>query len=85
MGEDSKVQILSNDLIRRLMNNSEDLGAGAKREIVDSYAKKLRTSGWSVEQTRRIIVNGIKGYESKRRRCIEQGRRLHRSSEESMG
>ena len=85
MGEDSKVQILSNDLIRRLKNNSEDLGAGAKRKIVDQYAKKLRTSGWSMEQTRRIITNGIKGYESMRRRCVEQGKRLHKSSEESKG
>ena len=41
MGEDSKIQILSNDLIRRLKNSSEELGEGAKVEIVDNYTQKL--------------------------------------------
>ena len=40
MGEDSKVQILSNDLIRRLSNCSVDIGAEEKRRIVDKYGQK---------------------------------------------
>ena len=31
-------------------------------------------------QLRKIVANGIKGYENKRRRCIKEGRRLHSSS-----
>ena len=53
-------------------------------EIVDDYARKLLTSGFSVYQTRRILVNGIKGYENKRRRCLAKRTRLHRSSKESL-
>ena len=52
---------------------------------MDDYAKKLRTSGWSKELTRRIILNGIKGYEGKQRRCKTQDRELHRSSKDSQG
>ena len=85
MGEDAKLQILSNDLIRRLRNSSEELGKGAKIEIVDNYAQKLANSGFRGEQLRRIITNGIRGYEGKLRRCKEQGRRLHRSSTDSQG
>ena len=85
MGEDSKLQILSNDLIRRLKNNAEELGDGAKVKIVDDYSQKLLNSGFRGEQLQRIITNGIKGYESKLRRCREQGRKLHRSSTDSQG
>ena len=49
---------------------------------MDDYAKKLRTSGWSKELTRRIILNGIKGYEGKQRRCKTK---VHRSSKDSQG
>ena len=41
MGEDSKIQILSNDLIRRLSNCGLDIGAKKKRRIVDKYGQKL--------------------------------------------
>ena len=85
MGEDSKLQILSNDLIRRLKNNAEELGEGAKVKIVDDYSQKLLNSGFRGEQLQRIVTNGIKGYESKLKRCMEQGRKLHRSSTNSQG
>ena len=85
MGEDAKVQVVSNDLVRRLLNNSEELGAGSKVEIVDNYSQKLSNSGYRGEQLKRIILNGIKGYEGKVRRCRNNGRKLHRSSIDSMG
>ena len=85
MGEDSKVQIVSNDLIRRLQNNSESLGVEAKLQIVDEYSQKLANSGYKGEQLKKIICNGIKGYENKLRRCQREGRKLHRSSVDSQG
>ena len=39
MGEDSKMQVLSNDLSRRLMNSSEELDQGAKVKIVQGTRK----------------------------------------------
>ena len=85
MGEDAKVQIVSNDLVRRLLNNSEDLGAESKREIVNNYSQKLVNSGYRSEQVRRIILNGMKGYEGKRQRTLKNGTKLHRSAEDSLG
>ena len=83
MGEDAKIQILSNDLVRRLKNSSEELGKGAKIDNVDIYMQKLLNSGYQGEILQRIITNGIKGYENKLRRCKEEGRNLHRSSTDS--
>ena len=85
MGEDAKIQTVSNDLRRRLLHNSEAMGAGSKKRVVDQYAQKLRNSGYEIEQVRRIIFNGIKGYENKRRRSNEMGWKLHRTSLDSMG
>ena len=85
MGEDAKIQVLSNDLVRRLKNNSEELGMGAKVKIVDDYTQKLLNSGYKGEQLKRIITNGIKGYENKVRMCREQGVKLHRTSTDSQG
>ena len=85
MGEDAKIQVVSNDLIRRLQNNSEELGGGEKVRIVNDYTQKLANSGYRGEQLKKIVVNGIKGYESKVRRCREQGRGVHRTSVDSRG
>ena len=83
MGENTKQQILSQDMIRRLRNTSESLGAGAKIAAVDQYTQKLINSGYSREQVARIIVNGIKGYEGMRRRRIKEGRKLRSTAAQS--
>ena len=84
MPEDQKIRCLSNDLIRRMSNTSELLEDGLRREIVDSYGQKLVNSGYGVEQARRIVVSGLKGYESK---LVESrkvgGRPLHLKAKES--
>ena len=80
MGENTKAQILSQDMIRRLLNTSESLGAEAKKKVVDDYSQKLMNSGYSREQAAKMIVNGIKGYESMRKRRIAEGRELRRTA-----
>ena len=60
MNENVKLQVLSNDMVRRLLNSSEVLGSSEKARVVDMYAQKLMNSGYSREQVVRIIVAGIK-------------------------
>ena len=76
MNENTKIQVVSNDLVRRLLNSSEELGSKEKARIVDQYGQKLLDSGYSREQTIRILVAGIKGFEGKVERCRKEGRRL---------
>ena len=84
MDENAKMKILANDLTRRLLNTSESLGMDAKIRVVDHYSQKLINSGYGLEQVRRIVVNGIKGYERRVKESkIEGGRRLHRTAGES--
>ena len=60
MEENSKNQILSNDLVRRLGNVDDQQNKEMIKTVVDSYSQKLLTSGYSRVQTRRIILNGIR-------------------------
>ena len=84
MEENVKLKIVSNDLVRRLCNSMEELGSEEMKRIIDGYGQKLLSSGYSLEQSRRIVVNGIKGYEGRKRRCEAQGRKLKRTAKESM-
>ena len=49
------------------------------------FYQKLLNSGYRGEVLQRIITIGIKGYETKLRRCVELGSKLHRSSTDSQG
>ena len=80
MNENVKNQILSQDMIRRLMNTCENVGAETREQVVDQYAQKLINSGFSKEQTKRIVINGIRGFEGKRRRRAKEGRELRRTA-----
>ena len=83
MGENVKVQIVAQDLVRRLSNTMEALGSKEKARVVDEYAQKLLNSGYEEYQVRRIIVSGIKGFEGKKLRHERQGWRLRRTAAES--
>ena len=68
------------NLVRRLLNTREEASSNIKAGVVDHYA---RNSGYDINQTRRIILEGVKGYFSKLRRRKLSGRRIHYISEES--
>ena len=86
MEENAKMKTLANDLTRRLLNTCELMGNGVRVGIVDEYSKKLLTSGYRLDQVRKIILNGIKAYERKLKESkMPGGRKLHRNAGESSG
>ena len=54
------------------------MGRREKWRIIDSYAQKL-----DVPQVRRILVNGVRGYENRKLRHMKDGQRLRRTAKES--
>ena len=81
MPEDSKIRSLTNELVRRLLRTRESMGDGIKTRIIDDFAQKLLNSGYSIFQTRNIIVAGLKGYEKLLRKSrMPGGWKLHRTS-----
>ena len=83
MEENAKMGILGNEVVRRMLNIVGDNMEGVRRDVIDEYAVKILTSGYSVEQTRRIILSGLRGYEAKVKRRMEGGIPLYRTSEDS--
>ena len=80
MDENQKMQILSQEAVRRMLNTSEDMDEKTRRDIIDKLGQKMMTSGYSIQKTRRAIHNGIKYYETKKRRCQEESKPLYRNA-----
>ena len=83
MGENLKVQILTAEVIRRLANTADGVDKEDYAEIVDRIAQKMINSGYGEDQTRRIIVAGIKGWRSKVDRRSKDGTKLRRTAKDS--
>ena len=47
MSQNPKIQCLSNDMVRRLLNTKEELPSTYREEIVEKYGRKLFSSGYS--------------------------------------
>ena len=45
--------------------------AEEKERIVNGYSQKLTNSGYRWDQVRKICLDGIRGYERKKKRCAE--------------
>ena len=56
LDENSKSQILANELMRRMGNTDQRQVDSVKGEVVDQFSMKVLTSGYSLSQTRRIAL-----------------------------
>ena len=83
MGENQKVQILTQEFVRRLANTKEDLPREEYQTILNMFCQKMYNSGYKEDQIRRVVIAGIRGWGGKTTRCKEQGMRLRRPARES--
>ena len=83
MQENQKIQSLTNEVIRRLLNTGGGVTNEVRRGILDNFGVKLLTSGYSIEQARRITLAGIRGFERKIERRKKEGKPLYRTAKES--
>ena len=60
MGENQKLQVLTQEVIRRLGNTYEGLVNEDYTRIIDDFCQKLFKSGYKEDQIRRIIVAALK-------------------------
>ena len=80
-----KINILSNDLVRRLFNTKETISQSRKDEIVDEFSLKLLRSGYSIPSSRQILISGIRCFQRKVYHAKESGVPLHRSAQSTLG
>ena len=83
MSERQKINILSNDVIRRLSNmNVEKEEEGERIRIVDHFTSQLKKSGYSRGKSREIVVAGVKGWIRKRKE--EEGKSFYRGAQSTL-
>ena len=73
MEENSRNQILANELVRRLGNTDTRQSSALMGEVVDQFSKKILTSGYNLKQVRKISINGIRGWERKLEKSKKRG------------
>ena len=84
MGENQKITILTQEVVRRLGNTMEGMKREEYEDIIDMFSQKLINSGYQEDQVRRIVVSGIKGWGSKVARCKAEGKRVRRTAKDSL-
>ena len=75
MGENQKMTILTQEVIRRLRNTSELLEDKEFKDILERYCQKLFNSGYREDQIRKIMIAGIRGWGSKVPRCKAENKK----------
>ena len=68
LGRNQVMNIMSNELIRRLEVTSSDLEIDDKISIVDKYTQQLINSEYSWKSCREIVICGLKGWKRKEAR-----------------
>jgi hypothetical protein len=59
MAENTKIQCLANDLVRRMLTTSELEEDKTRNAVVDQYAQMMVNSGYGLEQVRKVLINGL--------------------------
>ena len=84
MAYESKLSILSNEVVRRLLNTSETVSQDRKDSILNDFVLKMLRSGYDIGQCRDILISGIRCYNAKVSRANQSGSKLHRSARSSL-
>ena len=84
MSEKSKISILSNDLIRRMLSCNETIPDTERIEIINRFIDRLLVSNYTSDQIREIIESGLTGYQRKVDAANKLGVSLHRSAESTL-
>ena len=82
--EQQKMDILSNELVRRMSNVCDKVESMEKVGIVDHYTKQLKNSGYSWTQAREVVTCGLKGFMNKCERRRMEGKGFYRKARQTL-
>ena len=71
LGENSKIASLTQEVVRRSKNTSEEVSMEARVQILDEFHRRLELSQYNLEASRRIMVAGLRGYERIRDKAVK--------------
>ena len=84
MGEQQRMSILSNELIRRLSNVNMNILKEEVPGIIEHYTSQLKMSGYGRRQAREVICCGVAGWKSKIARREREKRGFYRHAKSTL-
>ena len=85
ISDNSRYNILSNELVRRLGNMSkEGTIHDEKEEVIENFIKQCKTSGYNRHETREGVISGIKGWKRKHMRRERDGISFYRGARSTL-
>ena len=79
IAEDTKTAVLSQEVVRRMLNTSEKEPQEVRNKILEDFCDMLERSGYKENVRQRILTRGLRGYENLRSLDRRGIRPLHRS------
>ena len=76
----TKISSLSQDVVRRMLNTSEEVSQEERNDIIEMFISKLKRSGYRQDQVKEIIKAGLRGYENKLGKARKEGKCIHRDA-----
>ena len=84
MGEQQRMSILSNELVRRLSNVARVVVDEEIPEIIEHYIQQLKISGYERGQTRDVICSGVTGWQRKILRREREAKGFYRHARSTL-
>ena len=80
-----KIQILSNELTRRLLNiNRQEIGQEEYNKVVDQFTQEAFNSEYGHTTTRTIVISGIRAWKARQERRVLQGQEIYRPASSTL-
>ena len=85
MGKQQKMQILANDLTRRLSNvNTNNTKTQEKINIIEKFTQELKNSEYQHRTAREIVISGIRGYRTRFNKRTANGQEFYRLAHKTL-
>ena len=85
MSMKQKYAILSQEVVRRMLNTRTGTKQQDRNDILNRYSQKLLRSGYRIPQVREILISGIRSYQRRLKNAESKKVNLYRSAKSSLG
>ena len=85
MPQSTKIAALSQEVMRRLMNTGRKVDIEIRIEILNTFMKKLRRSGYCEKERKEILECGLRGYYKKVEIEIKGGEKVNKDGSMNKG
>ena len=85
MGGQQKIQILANELTRRMYSiNKDKNGKEEYARVVEQMTQELKNSEYQYSTARQVIVSGIRGWRTRIANRIKKGQEVYRHAKKTV-